>query len=228
MSPQSQMYQAYRILLAEQKHKDFCKIGFANESMEFGANNRRYNDRNSTRNYQNTTTDREQFSREGEGSLRRSLTGKKGPNLCCDHCRRTGHTTDKCYKIHGYTSSHKGSNKRYDNIAHLEEEEDVVVIKAMSAAFTFSQNKQILALPDNEKGGVVNTHLSNKEEKLDSTSILAGTLCLLSTRLVGWIIDIGAIDHMCYDLSMFSSFKILVDNFHNITIPDERKVKVKY
>lgn len=36
----------------------------------------------------------------------------KRPQLFCDHCKRTGHTIDRCYKIHGFPSNTKSSNAK--------------------------------------------------------------------------------------------------------------------
>lgn len=140
----------------------------------------------------------------------------------------SGHTRDRCYKIHGYLPNHIGGNRRFANVAHSGEEEACVENDSMYTVFTPAQYKQILALLHKEKGEATSALFSNDEQKLDNTTFLASTLCLFSSRVVGWNINTGATNHMCYDLSLFSSFKTINENEHNIMILDRRRVKVKY
>ena len=39
-------------------------------------------------------------------------SGRKGKDrLVCTHCGKTGHTVDKCYKLHGFPPRFKFKNK---------------------------------------------------------------------------------------------------------------------
>ena len=37
----------------------------------------------------------------GKSPQRKPDSGRRSP-LVCDHCKKTGHTVDKCYRLHGY------------------------------------------------------------------------------------------------------------------------------
>ncbi|KAL2902782.1 Retrovirus-related Pol polyprotein from transposon RE2 [Bienertia sinuspersici] len=41
-----------------------------------------------------------------------------------------------------------------------------------------------------------------------------------------WVLDSGATDHICHDLSKFNSYYAMSDKDNTITIPDGRKVPI--
>lgn len=43
-----------------------------------------------------------------------------------------------------------------------------------------------------------------------------------------WIVDSGTSDHMCHLLHIFSSYREITSKEHVITVPDGRKINVKY
>lgn len=50
--------------------------------------------------------------------------------------------------------------------------------------------------------------------------MLADTLCLLSASNNKWLLDSGATDHICSQLTWFSEYEILTGNHNYITILD--------
>lgn len=68
--------------------------------------------------------------------------------------------------------------------------------------------------------------LDDKHDQ-SKTTCTAGKYCLISSTGTNWIVDSGATDHMCSDISLFFT----CDNFKGeptyITIPDGTKVLIK-
>lgn len=42
------------------------------------------------------------------GSGSSTIGAKKGANYFCTHCKISGHSVDKCFKIHGYPPNFNG------------------------------------------------------------------------------------------------------------------------
>lgn len=70
------------------------------------------------------------------------------------------------------------------------------------------------------------------KEKLDDRSSaesncvnVAGKLCLFSSPS-NWIIDSGATDHMCHDMSFFADYKVISNSENYITIPNGKQVSI--
>ena len=75
-------------------------------------------------------------------------------------------------------------------------------------SFTKEQYTQILKLLDKPK--MIEPAKQGPAESSSHNAFFAGKLCLSSHYASSWIIDSGATDHFCYDLSMFSSYKLLL------------------
>lgn len=61
----------------------------------------------------------------------------------------------------------------------------------------------------------------------NSTTLLSRNICLLANRHKEWVIDSGASDHICHDLSFFTGFRNLRAHEHKITILDDKQIEVK-
>lgn len=156
MSPLPQLTFAYRLLLDEQKHKDVSKLSTSSESMAFAVDRKNFREWNIGKNFYQQQSEKNSGSylRDNEGNssgARRNVSGNKRPsNIFYDHCKMSGYTRERCYKLHGYPPGHRGaqSNKRYANMVTSEEKsiDDVV-----NTTFTIGQYKQILAMLDKEK-----------------------------------------------------------------------------
>ncbi|XP_057524494.1 uncharacterized protein LOC130804164 [Amaranthus tricolor] len=96
---------AYRLLLQEERHHTISKLTTSIvEPVAFSV------DRNShERLYNHTNTSYGQKHYKGS-----HVTGNKRSNntYYCDHCHMTGHTIDRCYKLHGYLNKHKYHNTK--------------------------------------------------------------------------------------------------------------------
>lgn len=58
--------------------------------------------------------------------------------------------------------------------------------------------------------------------------MLAGKICLLANNISksGWLIDSGATDHICADLSSFITYESLTGSNEYIVVPDGRQIKI--
>ncbi|KAL8120516.1 hypothetical protein AgCh_017628 [Apium graveolens] len=211
MSPLPAISHAYRLLLQEENHKKLLHpVQSSEEVMAFAANRRNFNFR----------------SQGGSGSNFRSQTGEnrgKFNSYFCDHCKMTGHTAHRCYKLHGYPSHFKTDN-RPDSIkvaanVNSETNESTNVSDNKNAGFTDAQYAQLLQLLGKDAG-----ELSTKNNM--KAACVAGKICLTSHTSVHWIVDSGATDHMCHDLSLFMQFSPIPNLETYITLPDGKKLLV--
>lgn len=51
---------------------------------------------------------------------------------------------------------------------------------------------------------------------------------MLTNSHKNWLTDSGASDHMSYDLSVFDTRTLIENSNNTITIPDGRRIQVKY
>ncbi|XP_074352838.1 uncharacterized protein LOC141691990 [Apium graveolens] len=98
MNPLPAISHAYRLLLQEENHKKLLHPAHSSEEvMDFATNIRSFNFR----------------PQGGSGSSFRPQSGEsrgKFSSYFCDHCKMTGHTARRCYKLHGYSSHFKNDN----------------------------------------------------------------------------------------------------------------------
>ena len=181
--------QAYNILLQEEKHLEIRAINNEpNDSLACKVEKRKFQEKGKNQSEGNKT--------------KRTL-------FYYDHCRISGHTKERCWKLIGYSTNFKGNSTTSQ---HITVEEATV-----TPTFTLAQYQQIL-------------EMLNKLEKNKSTSTyakishLTGMFCLTTLKDDEWIIDSDASDHMCHNLSEFLSY----DRIHSITIPDGRNIPIKY
>lgn len=183
--------EVYRMLLQEESHKELSKVPILSEPMAFSTDKRKYNEK-----------------------------GKK-PSYFCDNCKISGHSIERCFKIHGYPNKNKpNTNKKYVAAAKNGEDSELSVEGNPFGLSSeqFSNLLSFLEKRDNSTG--------NKSEE-ESTINLAGTHCLISSiNNSKWIVDSGATDHICNNLSLLINIKDLTDSKHNITIPDGSKHKI--
>ncbi|CAO2838684.1 unnamed protein product [Amaranthus hypochondriacus] len=123
--------QAYRLLLQEQRHKELKQLSTPMpDSMAF------ISDRKS--NYQR------QYSSSNKMSDRATVSGTKCPSrYFCDHCKISGHSIDRCFKIHGYPPPTK-SGKRVSNLVHTTA--DDILPSVENTGLTTTQFNTLLSL----------------------------------------------------------------------------------
>ncbi|WOH06718.1 hypothetical protein DCAR_0626146 [Daucus carota subsp. sativus] len=137
----------------------------------------------------------------------------------CDHCKTPGHTAQRCYKLHGYPANFRTDrDKRMAaNATHNTDISDTEssCSSQQSEGFTATQYQQLLQLLGKENSSVDGSKAAN----------VAGNICLASVTH-SWIVDSGATDHMCSELSLFTNCKDVTGPANYITIPNGKQVLV--
>lgn len=202
MSPLPAISHAYRLLLQEESHKRLYQPSTNTEDiMAFAVNNNRrgYQDKYKPPGFQN----RQNFGQsDARGQNHGSNDTRGRNNYFCDHCKVPGHSIQRCYKIHGHPQHFK--DKRIAANAYGENVDGESTISTgndNNMGFTLAQYLQLLQLLGKEK---IEEKGTNQIEA--KSAHVAGKICLFSTGST-WIMDSGATDYMCYDLSLFSEYK---------------------
>lgn len=110
----------------------------------------------------------------------------------------------------------KRENRSNAHHAHQDTDAEHLVI----ARFTNSQYQQILSLLSKQDDSLINANANTSQ----LTGIKSYSLMSLNTDC--WIIDSGASDHMCHDLTMFTNCRHNPNIRHMVTVPDERKLAI--
>ncbi|CAO2825065.1 unnamed protein product [Amaranthus hypochondriacus] len=83
--------QVYRLLLQEQRHKELSNISVSTPDFLAFASDRK-----------------SPFVRSSNSSVKASVSGtKRTSRYFCDHCKISGHSVDRCFKLHGYPNAPK-------------------------------------------------------------------------------------------------------------------------
>lgn len=210
MDPIPSVNRIFSLLIQEERQRD---IGANSSTEPVLAFNIRAN--------QNNQTAPNQFS---------NFKNVKKDSPYCTYCKRTGHTQDKCYRLHGFPPGYKTQNHR----ASYNSENCVNVI-------TETQNVQVASSPVNE----VVTGLTNDQcqqliallsGQLDSVnaittshSIQTGNLYVLSLssgffQSNVWVLDSGATKHVCNNLELFTDIKEISNT--RIQLPNQSFIQV--
>ena len=169
----------------------------------------------------------------------------------CSHCGITGHTVDKCYKLHGYPPGYKFKAKIHS--AH----QSSAVVEDPHLPFTQAQCQQLLSMlssqaslaslqssqhPVNnqvvsqESAGTSSTPhqaasaISHFMSGISSFSHTVPKHSIFSVQHVNktrfshstWILDTGATDHMVHSLRKFTSITSSINTY--IHLPNGEKV----
>jgi len=166
--------------------------------------------------------------------------------LFCEHCRRLGHTVDKCFKIHGYPNKTPGrgrgghtsfqGKKAYNSWAENTHQEPSPEPQMPNLpGLNPEQSKQLLQFLTN----LTSSNQSTANEHDNSSAHMAGTpfmkhsytsnaICCVCTLESGtWILDSGASDHMSHDASLLHDLQLLACPVL-VSLPNGYKVKVTH
>jgi len=149
-------------------------------------------------------TERSSFA-AGVKSIPRNFPAKKSEgrrnSLFCEHCKRNGHTVDKCYKLHGYPSNRqggrgrnfKGANNAWGDYQDAQTESTTPVTANNAANLTLpglnqEQSKQLLEFL---------TNLTTKGDQKHDTSEAMASTAATSTHMAGMLNALHAIRSFC-------------------------------
>ena len=162
----------------------------------------------------------------------------------CTHCGLTGHTVDRCYKLHGFPPGYKPKGKAQTQMAQTSPLQSQSTsprsftepLKGIhyfpsAAAATVGSFPPLVSLSSNQVQQLIaylSTHL--QQQTIDpfespstsgpSISQIYGNNC--STQFFShpfvpsdaWVIDTGATHHVCCNISLFSHSRLV----HNTTV----------
>jgi len=168
------------------------------------------------------------------GNLSRGFAPKR--QFFCDHCKMSGHSIQKCYKIHGYPPGHKlyrgkkvtaSVTQHQDGVSWLEEfpldkqQQQQNVPAVALPTLNAEQYQQLLTLLSKQQEGPV--------ESFNGTGFMAGKPFCFSTSFkdTKWIIDSGASDHITPHFHLLTSVSQLkTPGF--ITMPNGKQSKITH
>ena len=162
--------------------------------------------------------------------------GKRSP-LFCSHCKRNGHTVERCYKLHGYPNSgrqsgrpraFRGANNVWTD-AEKSDDPTAVAVPALPG-LNQEQSRQLLQFITNL---TTNVNQSQKEEEANaSAAYMAGINqalraihCLNTVGYDAWILDSGASEHMCSEKTVLQDLCDLQCPIY-VKLPNRTQVKV--
>ena len=159
------------------------------------------------------------FSQKGKG--------QKKDRPVCAHCGITGHTIDKCYKIHGYPPGYKFKGKN-TSIPHSANQ--VAVQNSgteTSIAVPANQYQQLLALLASHitQNNPVSTEAHDTSNPVESGIVLSAHNSFVHSSS-HWIIDSGATCHIAHNIASFSSISPTSGIF--VTLPNNNRVPVHF
>ncbi|KAA8542768.1 hypothetical protein F0562_023920 [Nyssa sinensis] len=178
-----------------------------------------------------TTTIRNSFVTTKNGNKQFGFHKDKS---VCSHCGYTGHTSDKCYKIHGFPPGFKSKKANVHSANQvISSPADQENNELPQLAFTQEQRQQILSLINpptkslrsanqvstasplpSTSSGILPTpniqyceNLSGKNSSIFSLNLLTNmALASVNSPIIPWIIDTGATDHMVNNLICVEKF----------------------
>jgi len=172
-------------------------------------------------------------------------------SLFCDHCKRPGHTMDKCYKIHGYPNSRpggrgkpfKGANNAWNDCQETQSESPAAnnatagsnaTANFLLPGLSHDQSRQLLQFLTNltAKGDLKQESSEATASTASASLHMAGMLnacnsikssCTFDSRL--WILDTGASDHMSSKSTFLHDLRPLTYPMM-VNLPNGTKVQV--
>jgi hypothetical protein len=162
--------------------------------------------------------------------------GSRKPKPVCSHCGVTGHTIEKCYKIHGFPPGFKFTRNKSAGTSSSANQ--VQLTESSPLPFTQSQVQQLMTFMQNmqanssasalQVGGVSNTTsncLNSSNEGIPYSvfhhtsvfsnpkySVFSSCHTSILPQPHTWIIDTGATDHMINSISLFTSITATISS----------------
>ena len=121
LQPLPPLNQVYRMCLQEENQKAVTKAATATqlEAMAFAVDKRRFTDHNKYgRNTYSTNT------YNTNAAANKMIGAKRNSIWFCDHCKISGHSIERCYKLHGYPNTWN-RDKKSANLCHNIDESDI-------------------------------------------------------------------------------------------------------
>ena len=230
IQPLPPLNQVYRMCLQEENQKAVTKATTATqlESMAFAVDRRRFTDPHK---YGKDTYPTNNYNTNSNIAANKMIGTKRSSIWFCDHCKISGHSIERCYKLHGYPNTWN-KDKKSANLCHNIDESDMHSQAGASdipPPINLDQYNQLMSLlSKNQNSENNNTETPIMQAGTSPALFSSYKFCMISCRNPIWILDSGATDHICHDLSLFSTYTPLQSHAHTITIPDGRQVAIKH
>ncbi|KAH0650738.1 hypothetical protein KY284_030650 [Solanum tuberosum] len=238
MSTLPSMAQAFTILSQEEKQRDVKPNNHTVlDSTSLNAHGQSSNSaalKDFKTNYSSTRGGGNNSGNFNNNNVFRDSSSTTRSSIFCEYCKRSGHTKDRCYKLHGYPPNSrfpkgKGSGSA-GNVCASEmnghghqNEKDPALKKKMPLNLSKVQYEQLLNLLGTLQMGNGNSNFDNSDNMMSGAVNLAGILaCYSSITEIGdlscrcakltagsWIIDSGASHHMTYNKTILKNIRPL-------------------
>ena len=156
----------------------------------------------------------------------------------CTFCNRLDHTVDTCYKKHGFPSGYEFTNRTSEannmfttnpSYESFSKEQDVKVIQLTSQQCQFLTNilrqQNLEDLAPHAQINQVSTFYADTITNTEQSST-GKFLPSLSAIKESWLVDSGATDHVCHNLSAFTTCTKIKPVL--ISLPNGQTVYVTY
>ncbi|XP_070019254.1 uncharacterized protein [Nicotiana sylvestris] len=158
-------------------------------------------------------------------NLGNNYTSNSRPRPVCEHCRKPGHTKDKCYKLHGYPQGFQNSNQPFQNNNQRFQGANQN-FQNPNQGFRFNKGKRAVA---NVHGPLTDMMTNNGDEGIVvcTSSVDFGKLSCrcFKSKTDTWILDSGASNHMTFNKSSMCDITVLPYPLL-VILPNGYKVKV--
>ncbi|KAH0734514.1 hypothetical protein KY285_010221 [Solanum tuberosum] len=205
ISPLPSISNAYTLLIQEEKHREMNTTPkYPGESSSFivtGTNNGGQRSYGLTLKGQRVQFDNKKFG------------------LVCRYCKKSGHTIDKCFKLHGYPANFKFTRQR--SFQNTVQGNVVQANERRGGQFMYNADEKFKPLTKEELEHVMLLLHQVKPDDHGTVSLAtAGDNCAGKTLIPfyfnsshlntsisenSWIIDTGATEHMCFNKDLFLS-----------------------
>lgn len=218
--PLPSLSNVFRMFSQEERHQEISHITNSTESLAFLADGKGFPDSSSQRNFKTGNQRPISGYNKGNGNSNGGSV-KKGGNYYCTHCKISGHSVERCFKIHGYPPNFKDFKTR--KVAVVSVSNDQTSGDSNSASISVAQYQQLMDMLSKNSQSA-----STSQSAQDSSdhALLAGKICMLATKPSGWLIDSGATDHICSDLSSFHTYEPVLGKSETIVVPDGRHIPI--
>ena len=152
----------------------------------------------------------------------------------CTHCNFSGHTIDRCYKLHGYPPGYKPKSRAptmpvaNTSIKQISDQTDAKKDSEDGSVGSFvktlntSQYQQLMSMLS---AHLVSTKVDDSSENPSATGTCF-TVSMHPVLMHKWIVDTGATKHICYNTNLFVSMRPLWNSM--VTLPNNQIIAVSF
>lgn len=103
IQPLPSIAQTYKLFAQEERHKEIYVVSAPSDSMTFYADKKKFNSPyQANKSYNvgsNTGSNNDWQTQKNDQGFTRKMTK---PTYFCNHCKISGHSMEKCFKLNGY------------------------------------------------------------------------------------------------------------------------------